>query len=689
MRMLTLAFFLLASGACGDDDDSPDPGPDAAVDGADGSSSDVREAGDAADGDARLPDPTSCPRARIAAGISMTCSIDCEGHLLCWGAIRNRPADRGYTLVPTARDIGPAGATWVDLSALSYAMCGVTEGGELWCWGDLRQTGVAAGNFTDPVRIGTDADWGHVAATAQGNTIGLCAIKRDGRLFCWSDDAPGTAVAMVAAERFVDVDIGNRFACAVAESGSAWCWGANESGQLGQGAGGEPSDEPLEVDGDFTHVETSAATACALGRDGDVTCWGEDRTLAGTESRAPTAVAAGHHFRSIDLDGQLLSGVDDAGVLRASRHVFYFQEPIAPFDPIDPRPIWVDATFGDTQVCAIDGDGIAHCMGGNQWGESGLGRAATRWTPERIEGTFTAVAAGFNTSCAIGGEGNASCWGSFIGATRDLVQSPLEKPAPELVAKIATHVRARCAIGRSGALYCQGDTRLSGATADWVRVGSDSDWTEIVINGDRFCGLRAGRPFCWDSTGTIEAADAASDWLELATDTSEDMVCAIKTGGTLWCSDRGDPFVRVGTIAGLHGVFVTSRQGCALDEGGVARCGGPGDVTLDSPSDSSWRLLRGGGPGQARYCGIHQAGDLECFGGYSLPSEPVIGTGNPEGSTLAPLSDTDWIDLATSGTHTCALKGDGALYCWGDGANGQLGFGDAFVTAMSPVAVAP
>ena len=52
----------------------------------------------------------------------------------------------------------------------------------------------------------------------------------------------------------------------------------------------------------------------------------------------------------------------------------------------------------------------------------------------------------------------------------------------------------------------------------------------------------------------------------------------------------------------------------------------------------------------------------------------------------AVLGDTDWEDVASDGTHVCATKSGGELYCWGRGAEGQLGFGDAFTPVLIRVA---
>jgi alpha-tubulin suppressor-like RCC1 family protein len=40
------------------------------------------------------------------------------------------------------------------------------------------------------------------------------------------------------------------------------------------------------------------------------------------------------------------------------------------------------------------------------------------------------------------------------------------------------------------------------------------------------------------------------------------------------------------------------------------------------------------------------------------------------------VGDTaDWIAVSAGQSHTCAIKIDGSLWCWGDNSKGQLGDG--------------
>src|SRR5262249_35177562 len=73
-----------------------------------------------------------------------------------------------------------------------------------------------------------------------------CAVRTTGTLWCWGRGDSGqvgdgtltqrTAPVQVgAATTWAQVSAGNGFACARRTSSSVWCWGTNTSGQLGDG----------------------------------------------------------------------------------------------------------------------------------------------------------------------------------------------------------------------------------------------------------------------------------------------------------------------------------------------------------------------------------------------------------------------------------------------------------------------
>ncbi len=82
------------------------------------------------------------------------------------------------------------------------------------------------------------------------------------------------AVALPATP--VAVSTGLSHACALAAGGSAWCWGDNYYGQLGNGLVSTSPLAPTQVafSGRFEQVSAGGYFTCGLSTEGRVYCWG-------------------------------------------------------------------------------------------------------------------------------------------------------------------------------------------------------------------------------------------------------------------------------------------------------------------------------------------------------------------------------------------------------------------------------
>ncbi|HSS01215.1 MAG TPA: hypothetical protein VLM79_29355, partial [Kofleriaceae bacterium] len=111
-----------------------------------------------------------------------------------------------------------------------------------------------------------------------------CAIREDHTAWCWGRNEAGQLgdgtvddrtepVQVAGATSFTAIAAGFDHTCAVAEDRSVWCWGSNESGQAGNAAA---SLQPVPVGNisDVTAITVGRDHSCALTGDGHVKCWG-------------------------------------------------------------------------------------------------------------------------------------------------------------------------------------------------------------------------------------------------------------------------------------------------------------------------------------------------------------------------------------------------------------------------------
>ncbi len=215
---------------------------------------------------------------RISAGNDHTCAVAPAG-VLCWGWNPNgevTPFDSAQ-LQPSAR-LALSQGTEVFAGGSHTCARGASE----WsCWGknDAGQLGAPPG----PKLVSLAFSPSQLALGAQHT----CALEADG-VRCWGANAAGqlgTGDTMdrtsppppITALSATTIVAGGRTTFAVRADGTVMGWGANDVGQLGTGAiSGDPTATPMELTGVGKVLQLVAGSehACALFADGAVRCWG-------------------------------------------------------------------------------------------------------------------------------------------------------------------------------------------------------------------------------------------------------------------------------------------------------------------------------------------------------------------------------------------------------------------------------
>lgn len=187
----------------------------------------------------------------ISAGTSHTCALSGSGQAYCWGYDGDGALGNGSTFGGRIPQVvqQPAGVTFVQISSNYLHSCGLTSGGQAYCWGENGWGQLGDNSTTDrnaPVAVQQGAI-SFVSITTGGDFT--CGVDASGHAHCWGGDGTQqlgngtggasltpTAVTMPTGVSFAFASIDSGKGCALDTIGQAWCWGRNNYGQVGDGS---------------------------------------------------------------------------------------------------------------------------------------------------------------------------------------------------------------------------------------------------------------------------------------------------------------------------------------------------------------------------------------------------------------------------------------------------------------------
>jgi alpha-tubulin suppressor-like RCC1 family protein len=349
----------------------------------------------------------------------------------------------------------------------------------------------------------------------------------------------------------------------------------------------------------------------------------------------------------------------------------------------------VDVSNGFGHTCALDTSGVVWCWGNNMEGQLGLGDYWSTATPRPVRGlpgAAVAISSGKTHSCAVAA-GGVWCWGANFSGELGTAVGEAGSPSPVAVAGLpgaATDVtvgdRSSCAIV-SGAAWCWGDntfgslgdgTGQNSATPVAVE-GLGSGVTQIAAGVLHTCAIANGGAKCWGNNFSGQVGDGVSGQVVLAAS----QVAGLTTG----------------VIAIAAGATHT----CAIVAAGAVKCwgeNGNGQLGTDAVGQSGVPVAATGltvpardlATGALHTCVTGTDDTPRCWGGNSY-SQLGIGEGHDSNVAVVPIGLTAAVrSVDTRGFHSCALRNDGRVACWGFNAYGQAGEGSAMLRT-APVAV--
>ncbi|HUL59039.1 MAG TPA: RCC1 repeat-containing protein [Anaeromyxobacteraceae bacterium] len=514
-----------------------------------------------------------------------------------------------------------------------------------------------------------------------------------------SDSAQTTVAAIPAAA--AQVALGLQHSCALLDGGAVRCWGANESGELGDGTTTDRA-SPVEValGAAASQIAAGSRHACAL-VSGGVKCWG-----ANNRGQLGDGTTTG---RSAPVD---VSGLP--GVLAISA--------------------------GSEHTCALLSTGTVRCWGANSSGQLGNGTTFDSHVPVGVVGlgsTATAIAAGGLHGCALLSGGDVKCWGNNLyGQLGDGTFTTYQAIAVSVSAlgaqalSLAAGSTHTCAVLSGGGASCWGGNAsgqvgngTTDAHAPRAVLGLASSVASLSAGLAHTCALYAGGgAACWGSDQygqlgerTLLVRNTPVDVGGLTSGVAAVAAggyhsCAAVTGGAVRCWGRneagqlgdGSVSLRATPAAGpdlggpVSWIAAGYNHSCAVGPGGAAICWGynfdgelgNGETVQESLPTGVSGLGSGVvavAGGRLHSCALLAGGAVDCWG-YNLHEQLGDGT-NADKLTPVQVSGltSGVVALAAGGEHTCALLGTGGAKCWGLDNFGQRG--DASAGGPTPTDV--
>lgn len=442
-----------------------------------------------------------------------------------------------------------------------------------------------------------------------------------------------------------------------------------------------PQPAPQAVGGDRTRIAVATSgsgyTTCFLPSDGIPRCYGRNQGMLGNGN-------------DDDVDAEV-------------------PEPVVGLDRV--RGLW----GFDFEFYALRVDGTLW-----RWG-------ALSPTPTQVAGIDNArdFAVANSIKCVVRSDGHVLCDSSNLyGQNGDGTTTPsngMFREASGLTnaVDVAVGFSSVCALRAGGDVWCWGHNTKgqlgNGTFVDShvpVQVEGVSGAVAIAAQVDVACALlEGGGVKCWgnntelalgtgnavpETTSTPVDVVGVTDAVSLVAQTQhigpDRTLCVVRVGGGVkcWGSSYGAPTIHP-TLTNVNQMTISMVRGTTalLADGTAVQTGADGDPTLTAvPEFNTGMAIPRIAAGHFHTCALRSNGTVACWGENShgeLGNGTNIDTTTP--TDVVGLSGV--IDLASTAAHTCALLRNGTAQCWGRNNEGQLGDGGAaFPESTTPVTVA-
>jgi alpha-tubulin suppressor-like RCC1 family protein/pimeloyl-ACP methyl ester carboxylesterase len=226
--------------------------------------------------------------ASISAGEHHSCAVTSAGAAYCWGLNTWGQLGDGSTSNRTAPVAVAGGLAFASVTVGTSHTCGVTTGGVAYCWGSNSVGRLGDGTTTNRA-VPTSVSGGLLFSSIAAGGLHTCGITTLGATaYCWGYNGQGALgdgstanrsgpVAVVGALSFLSIDVGAFHSCARTPTSEAFCWGRNTEGQLGNGTTTDTV-IPVQVVGGHiaASIRAGAYSNCLVASGAVAYCWGSN-----------------------------------------------------------------------------------------------------------------------------------------------------------------------------------------------------------------------------------------------------------------------------------------------------------------------------------------------------------------------------------------------------------------------------
>ncbi|MFY9227989.1 MAG: prepilin-type N-terminal cleavage/methylation domain-containing protein [Candidatus Microsaccharimonas sp.] len=419
-----------------------------------------------------------------------------------------------------------------------------------------------------------------------------CAISRGNTAYCWGDNTYGqlgngtttdssvpvavSTAGVLSGKTIKSLRLGYRHTCAIASDDKAYCWGYGTRGQLGNGSI-VSSSIPVAVStaGVLSGKTIKSLVAgfdytCALALDSKVYCWGYG-TLGqlGNGSTANSSIPV---------------AVSTAGVLSGKTV----------------KSLENGYNSGDTN-CVIASDDMPYCWGTNSFGILGNGTTTNSSVPVAVSTsgvlsgkTIKSLDVDTETACAIASDDNLYCWGrgesgklgngTTTNSSVPVAVSTAGVLSGKTIKSVSVTYGHMCAIASDDNLYCWG-------LNNYGQLGNNSTTSSSLPVAVSTAGVLSGK--------TINQV-VNSDYI----------TCALASDTKVYCWGNNE-YGQVGNDSTVNALVPTT----VLDTGVL-----------------SGKTLKSLVYGYSVACTLGSDGNAYCWGDYSGSGE--LGNGSMSGSAF-------------------------------------------------------